>query len=113
MGKGKGTFDHWGTLVPAGKILFEVTAPGVRVEIIREALMKAGKAIPGPVQFVIKERLRVPGYCGLKKTPMFHAGIKIEGPIDKKVRAETIPLAVLSKQAGHEKRERFAKALIR
>jgi Ribosomal protein L16p/L10e len=113
MGKGKGGFDHWSTMAPAGKILFEVSAPGVRVEIVRRAMVKAASAIPGPMKFVNKETMGQPAYCGHLKSPIYHAGIKVEGQIDKKIRVEKVPHVVLSKQAGQKKRERARKGLTR
>src|SRR5579871_2686915 len=98
MGKGKGTFDHWGTLVPAGKVLFEVSGPDLRVEIAREALLAAAKAIPGPVQFVNRATLTQPAIIGLSRTPIFHAGMKVDGPIDQKIRTTEIPSVVTSTQ---------------
>ena|ERR1700694_1256262 len=114
MGKGKGTFDHWGLLAPAGKMIFEVSAPDARVEILKEALLKAGKAIPGPVQFVDKTRLvDAPAVVGLSRTPLFHAGIKVEGPMDKARRMAQPAPVVLSPQTGYEKREKIKKGLVR
>jgi len=113
MGKGKGSFDHWGTLVPAGKMLFEISAPDMRIEVAREALEAAGRAIPGPVQFVNKAALKEPAIVGLSRAPIFHAGIKVEGPIDTKVRSAEIPQAVVSHQAGYEKLEKLQKGLVR
>lgn len=113
MGKGKGSFDHWGTVVPAGKMLFEISAPELRTEIAREALEAAGRAIPGPVQVVNKAKLKEPAIVGLSRVPVFHAGVKVEGPVDRKIRTATIPEAVVSLQAGYEKREKLRKGMVR
>lgn len=114
MGKGKGTFDHWGTLVPAGKMLFEIKAPDLRVELAREALLTAGQAIPGPVQFVNRATLNQPAIVGLSRSPVFHAGMKVNGPIDRKIRTTEIPPVVPSKQIGYEKVEKAnRKGLVR
>ena len=113
MGKGKGGFDHWGTLVAAGKMLFEVSAPELRVEIAREALQAAGRAIPGPVQFVNRAKLQQPAVVGLRRTPEFHAGIQVEGPIDSKIRVKESPPVVISKQIGYEKLTKIRKGLVR
>lgn len=113
MGKGKGSFDHWGTVAAAGKVLFELSAPDLRVEIAREALLAAGMAIPGPVQFVNRAKLRVPAICGLRKTPVYFAGRKVEGVVDSKARAEKRPLVVESTQIGYKKLAKHKKGLVR
>ena len=110
MGKGKGTFDHWGLLAPAGKILFEIKAPDMKLHIAKEALEAAGRAIPGRTAFVNKATLLQPAYCGRTSSPVFHAGIKVEGgSIDTKVRAEAAPSAVISPQIGYEKLEKHTR----
>jgi hypothetical protein len=103
MGKGKGTFDHWGLLAPAGKVLFELKAPDVKLHIVKEAFEAAGMAIPGPVQFLIRANMKEPAYCGRGPSPVYHAGIKVEGPIDTKIRAEAAPSVVISPHIGYEK----------
>lgn len=110
MGKGKGTFDHWGMFAPAGKVLFELKAPNLRVELAKAALMSAGMAIPAPVQFLNSQTLKLPAIVGLRQAPEFHAGIKVEGPIDTKIRAAKNPPVVLSTQIGHEKLKKATKA---
>lgn len=109
MGKGKGTFDHWGLLAPAGKILFEITAPDIKLHIAKEAIQAAGMAIPGKVQFVNKATLRQPAYCGRDQSPVYHAGIKVEGAMDTKIRAEAAPSVVVSPQIGYEKLQKHTK----
>jgi hypothetical protein len=113
MGKGKGGFDHWGVLYPAGRMIFEISAPDVRREIAKQFLLKAGKALPGSVGFV--DRISVPEQAtiGLTRTPIFHAGVKVEGPIDSKVRAMVKPPVVTSKQIGYEKLAKTPKGLVR
>jgi hypothetical protein len=113
MGKGKGGFDHWGTLVPAGKMLFEISAPDMRIEIAKEALQAAGKAIPGPVQFVDRAKLLEPAVMGLGRSPVYHAGMKVEGSIDSKVRSKEVLPVVISKQIGYEKLAKLRKGLVR
>jgi hypothetical protein len=113
MGKGKGTFDHWGTLVPPGKMIFELSAPDLRVELARRALLAAGRALPGPVQFVNKATLDQPALVGFTRTPVFHAGMKVEGPIDRRVRTTEIPPVIASKQVGYEKLGKIRKGLAR
>jgi Ribosomal protein L16p/L10e len=113
MGKGKGTFDHWATLVPAGKILFEICAPDLRVEIARDALEAAARAIPGPCQFINRSKLTQPAYVGLSRSSEFHAGFEVKGPIDSKVRSAETPPVVVSKQVGYEKLAKIKKGLVR
>jgi hypothetical protein len=113
MGKGKGGFDHWGLLAPAGKMLFEISAPDMRIEIAKEALLAAGMAIPGPTQFVDKSKLAVPAIIGLRRTPIYFAGRKVEGVVDSKVRAEKSPPVVTSIQIGYEKLAKHRKGLVR
>ena len=113
MGKGKGSFDHWGLLAPAGKILFEISAPDMRIEIAKEALQNAGMAIPGPVQFIERAKLAVPGVVGNSRAPEFHAGRKVEGKVDSKVRSTAPPPVIASTQIGHEKLAKHRKGLVR
>lgn len=113
MGKGKGSIDHWGLLAPAGKVLFEVSAPDMRIEIAKEALLAAGLAIPGPVQFVQKAKLAVPAVVGQSRSPIFHAGRKVEGVVDKKIRSIETPPVIPSLQIGHEKLSKHKKGLVR
>jgi hypothetical protein len=113
MGKGKGTFDHWGCLAQAGKMMFEISSPELRIEDARDALQAAGEAIPGPVQFVDKAKLKLPAIVGLSQTPEFHAGIKVEGPIDSKIRSAKQPPIVVSNQLGQRKLTRLRKGLVR
>jgi len=109
MGKGKGTFDHWGLLAPAGKILFEIKAPDMKLHIAKEALQAAGMAIPGRVQFVNKATLLQPAYCGKSVSPVYHAGIKVDGAIDTKIRAKEALSPVISPHIGYEKLEKCIK----
>lgn len=113
MGKGKGTFDHWGCLAQAGKMMFEISGPELRIEDARDALVAAGKAIPGPVQFVDRSKLKLPAIVGLSQSPELHAGFKVEGLIDTKIRSETQPPIVASKQLGQRKLEKLRKGLVR
>ena len=46
MGKGKGSFDHWGSRVAVSKILFEVKGD-LHEEIVRDAFRLAGNKMPG------------------------------------------------------------------
>lgn len=113
MGKGKGSFDHWGLLAPAGKILFEVSAPDMRVEIAREALKAAAVAIPGPAQFIERAKLNVPAMVGSKRAPEFHAGRPVEGVVDTKIRTNMSPPVIPSTQIGHEKLAKHRRGLVR
>jgi len=113
MGKGKGAFDHWATLVPPGKMLFEILAPDMRPEIAKEAVLAAAVAIPGPVHFINKAALRQPAVRGFKSSPEYHAGIKVDGPIDLKLRLEEKPPVVVSPQIGRKKLAKMRKGLVR
>jgi Ribosomal protein L16p/L10e len=113
MGKGKGGFDHWGVLYPAGRMLFEISAPGIRREIVKQALVKAGRALPGTVGFVDKMSGLAPATIGLSRSEVYHAGFKVEGSIDTKIRAKENPPVVVSKQIGYEKLAKTPKGLIR
>src|SRR5436309_2509929 len=108
MGKGKGGFDHWGCFGTAGKVIFEISAPDMRVELAKRALLAAGTAIPGPVQFINRATLEVPAVVGLSRSPRMHAGRKFEEPINtsRKVRALEAPIAIPSVQIGHQKLEK-------
>jgi ribosomal protein L16 len=52
MGKGKGSFSHWMTRVPTGKILFEIRGDNVHEQIAKEAFRVAGDKLPGTYEFV-------------------------------------------------------------
>ncbi|CAM2066184.1 50S ribosomal protein L16 [Sulfidibacter corallicola] len=52
MGKGKGSVDHWVTVVHAGKILFEME--GVSPELAREAFEIAAQKLPIKCKFVMR-----------------------------------------------------------
>ncbi|MFT7583699.1 MAG: large subunit ribosomal protein L16 [Cellvibrionaceae bacterium] len=53
MGKGKGSVDHWVSVVKPGRILFEVA--DVPEDIAREALRLAGYKLPVRTQIISKE----------------------------------------------------------
>ena len=53
MGSGKGAVDHWVAVVKPGLILFELG--GVREEIAKEAMRRAGHKLPIGVKFIAKE----------------------------------------------------------
>jgi Ribosomal protein L16p/L10e len=103
MGKGKGGFSHWGFFAPAGKMLFEVRAPDLRIEVARDAFYAAGRILPGPVQFVQKKDTPNPAILGLKPVPKFHAGRVQEGRVDTKVRAKETPVIVAAVNIGTRK----------
>src|ERR687883_2149020 len=44
MGSGKGAVDHWVAVVKPGRMMFEIA--GVRDEIAKEALWRAGQKLP-------------------------------------------------------------------
>lgn len=54
MGSGKGAPDHWVAVVKPGHILFEVA--GVREEIAKEALRRAGHKLPVETKVVVRQR---------------------------------------------------------
>jgi Ribosomal protein L16p/L10e len=113
MGKGKGGFDHWGMNAQPGKVLFEIAASDLRVEIAREALLEAGKVIPGRVQFVQRKKLVQPAVVGFQQSPLYFAGRQREGPVDRKIRTLEIPVPIFSKQVGYEKLAKERKGLVR
>ncbi|MEK7102416.1 MAG: 50S ribosomal protein L16 [Patescibacteria group bacterium] len=53
MGKGKGTVDHYVTVVKPGMVLFEMD--GLSEEIARQAMRLAGHKMPMLTRFVVKE----------------------------------------------------------
>src|SRR5947209_3761274 len=53
MGSGKGAPDHWVAVVKPGRMLFELS--GVREEIAREAMRRAGHKLPIDTKFVVRE----------------------------------------------------------
>lgn len=54
MGGGKGGVDHYVFVVKPGRVLFELD--GLKEEIAREALEKAGDKLPLKTKFVKKEK---------------------------------------------------------
>jgi hypothetical protein len=103
MGKGKGGFHHWGFFAAAGKMLFEVRAPDLRIEVARDAFYAAGRILPGPVQFVQKKDTPNPAIIGLRPAPRYHAGRVQEGPVDTRVRAKDKPEVVAAVNIGTRK----------
>jgi ribosomal protein L16/L10AE len=103
MGKGKGGFSHWGLFAAAGRMLFEVRAPDLRIEVARDALYAAGRLLPGPVQFVQKKDTPNPAIVGLRPTPKYHAGRVYEGRVDQKVRVKDTPVVVAAVNLGARK----------
>jgi hypothetical protein len=115
MGKGKGGFHHWGFLAPAGKMLFELRAPDMRVEVAREALYAAGRVLPGPVQFIQRKDTPTPAIIGTKPASKYHAGrvqLKDE-PVDGKVRAKEKPDVIPAINVGEAKKRRVKKGMVR
>ncbi|WP_054950996.1 50S ribosomal protein L16 [Numidum massiliense] len=55
MGSGKGSPEHWVSVVKPGKILFEVA--GVSEEVAREALRLASHKLPIKTKFVKREEM--------------------------------------------------------
>ena len=54
MGSGKGAPDHWVAVVKPVWILFELS--GVREEVAKEALRRAGHKLPVETRFVVRQR---------------------------------------------------------
>ncbi|MFN8532075.1 MAG: 50S ribosomal protein L16 [Dehalococcoidia bacterium] len=54
MGSGKGAPDHWVAVVKPGLILFELA--GVREDVAKEALRRAGHKLPVETRFVVRQR---------------------------------------------------------
>jgi len=46
MGKGKGSFDYWGSRVAVSKIIFELKGD-IHEKVAREAFRLAGNKMPG------------------------------------------------------------------
>jgi len=57
MGSGKGAPDHWVAVVKPGRMLFEVA--GVREDIAREALERAGHKLPIATRILLREEALV------------------------------------------------------
>ncbi len=53
MGSGKGAPDHWVAVVKPGRMLFEVA--GVREEVAREALERAGHKLPIATRIIARD----------------------------------------------------------
>jgi large subunit ribosomal protein L16 len=54
MGSGKGAPDHWVAVVKPGHILFEIA--GVREEVAKEALRRAGHKLPVETKVVVRQQ---------------------------------------------------------
>jgi large subunit ribosomal protein L16 len=59
MGSGKGAVDHWVAVVKPGHILFELA--GVREEVAKEALRRAGHKLPVETRFVARRPTEAAG----------------------------------------------------
>ncbi len=55
MGKGKGSVDHWATVVKPGRMLYEMQ--GVPEELAREAFRLAANKLNIPTRFVNRETI--------------------------------------------------------
>lgn len=53
MGKGKGSPDHWVSVVKAGRVMFELS--GVKEEIAKEAMRLAAHKLPIQTKFLTRE----------------------------------------------------------
>ncbi|MCS7002882.1 MAG: 50S ribosomal protein L16 [Dehalococcoidia bacterium] len=54
MGSGKGAPDHWVAVIKPGRILFELG--GVREEVAREAMRRAGHKLPVQTKFLARAK---------------------------------------------------------
>ncbi|HWO93893.1 MAG TPA: 50S ribosomal protein L16 [Dehalococcoidia bacterium] len=54
MGSGKGPPDHWVAVVKRGRMMFELA--GVREDVAREAMRRAGQKLPIATRFVVREQ---------------------------------------------------------
>lgn len=66
MGSGKGAPDHWVAVVKPGHILFEVD--GVREEVAKEALRRAGHKLPVETKFVVRQQVKAAGERSAEET---------------------------------------------
>ncbi|KAI0037192.1 ribosomal protein L10e/L16, partial [Vararia minispora EC-137] len=62
MGKGKGSFEFWATrhvtILPfckTGRVIFEISGPGLRDELAREALRQAAFRMPVAMEFITRQ----------------------------------------------------------
>ena len=53
MGSGKGSPDHWVSVVKAGRVLFEIS--GLKEEVAKEAMRLASHKLPIGTRFVTRE----------------------------------------------------------
>ena len=53
MGKGKGSPDHWVSVVKAGRVMFELS--GVKEDIAKEAMRLAAHKLPIQTKFLARE----------------------------------------------------------
>jgi large subunit ribosomal protein L16 len=55
MGSGKGSPDHWVSVVKAGRVMFEIA--GIKEDIAKEAMRLASHKLPIPTKFVSREAI--------------------------------------------------------
>jgi large subunit ribosomal protein L16 len=53
MGGGKGSPDHWVSVVKAGRVMFELA--GIKEDVAKEAMRLAAHKLPVLTKFVIRE----------------------------------------------------------
>jgi large subunit ribosomal protein L16 len=53
MGSGKGSPDHWVSVVKAGKVMFELA--GIKEEVAKEAMRLAAHKLPIPTKFITRD----------------------------------------------------------
>ena len=55
MGSGKGSPDHWVSVVKAGRVMFEIA--GIKEDIAKEAMRLAAHKLPISTKFVTREAI--------------------------------------------------------
>ena len=53
MGSGKGSPDHWVSVVKAGKVMFELA--GIKEDVAKEAMRLAAHKLPIPTKFITRD----------------------------------------------------------
>jgi len=53
MGSGKGSPDHWVSVVKAGRVMFELA--GIKEEVAKEAMRLAAHKLPIPTRFITRD----------------------------------------------------------
>lgn len=53
MGSGKGSPDHWVSVVKAGRVMFELA--GIKEDVAKEAMRLAAHKLPIPTKFITRD----------------------------------------------------------